>query len=439
MNTPTITSWGRVVRGKHRWIRFKDRHEPFLPSEGNETFLPYGNGRSYGDSCLNPGNALMDTSGLDRFIRFDSETGSLACEAGILLSEILRIMVPRGWFLPVTPGTRFITVGGAIANDVHGKNHHQKGTFGAHVRQFELLRSDGSRFRCSRNENPDWFAATIGGLGLTGLITWAEFSLTPIPNPWMTVETLRFRNLDEFFSISTDSDTQCESTVAWIDCCATDAHLGRGLFIRGNHAPSGLPHDAPYRSKRLTVPLTPPVSLVNTISLRVFNTAYYHQHHGSIVHRIQHYEPFFYPLDGIGRWNRIYGPAGFYQYQCVVPSAVGQEVMRQVLKEIGQSGLGSFLAVLKQFGDKRSPGMLSFPMPGLTLALDFPNTGEPVHRLFRRLDHLVSEAKGRLYPAKDARMPGWMFRKGYPQWERFCQFIDPRFSSGFWRRVMEDA
>ena len=438
MKIETVSSWGRVVRQEHRTAGVLDRYRPLPLPDGDATLLAYGNGRSYGDSCLNPGGILLKTNALDHMIRFDTENGLLTCEAGILLSEILRIMVPRGWFLPVTPGTRFITVGGAIANDVHGKNHHLKGTFGSHVKRLELLRSDGSRITCSRNENFEWFSATIGGLGLTGLITWVEFALLPVRNPWMAVQTLRFGNLDEFFSISSDSDTHFECTVAWIDCCAKGSDLGRGLFIRGNHAPMDVPPCA-FRPKTLRMPFTPPISLVNAVSLRAFNMVYYHKQRDPIVHRIEHYEPFFYPLDGISDWNRIYGPRGFYQYQCVVPQNTGQDTMREVLRQIGKSGQGSFLAVLKYFGKETSPGMLSFPMKGLTLALDFPNTGKPVHQLFHRLDALVSEAKGRLYPAKDARMPGRMFREGYPRWERFSQFIDPRFSSGFWRRVMEDV
>jgi len=230
------------------------------------SLLPYGNGRSYGDSCLNDGGALLHTRGLDRFIAFDPTTGMLRCEAGVLLSEILELIVPQGWFLPVTPGTRFVTVGGAIANDVHGKNHHRAGTFGAWIRGFELLRSDGSRHRCSPTENPDWFAATVGGLGLTGLITWAEIQLRRIANPWIASETIRFggleeffavSGLEEFFAVSAASDRDYEYTVAWLDCTSRGAALGRGLFMRGNHAPALCAARPRSPVGRLTVPFTP--------------------------------------------------------------------------------------------------------------------------------------------------------------------------------------
>jgi FAD/FMN-containing dehydrogenase len=432
-----IDSWGKTLRSEHTLIDIQTRQEPFsnVPKDLS-SLLPFGNGRSYGDSCLNPGGALLKTGALNHFISFDPASGMLICEAGIHLCEILRIFVPRGWFLPVTPGTRHITVGGAVANDVHGKNHHRKGTFGAHIHRFELCRSDGSRHICSRDENRDWFLATVGGLGLTGVITWVEIALSPISGPWITGQALPFGDLEEFFSISSDSDNRFEYTVAWIDCCARGSNLGRGIFFRGDHRKEGVSL-ASHRSRTIAVPFSPPVSLINGLSLRAFNTAYYHRHR-SPERSIRHYESFFYPLDGILKWNRIYGPRGFYQYQCVIPPESSKEAMREVLKQIGATGMGSFLGVLKNFGDHPPEGMLSFPMPGLTLALDFPNTGEKLHRLFQRLDALVLEAGGRLYPAKDARMTGTMFRRGYPEWQRFSEFIDPKFSSGFWRRVMAE-
>lgn len=442
--TQVFSSWGRVLREPHLALGLGSRHQALpLPPDG-QTLLPYGNGRSYGDSNLNPGGALLLGGQLDRFIQFDPATGLLRCEAGVLLSTILRLVVPQGWFLPVTPGTQFVTVGGAIANDVHGKNHHQAGSFGNHVTQLELLRSDGSRRVCSPTQHADWFAATIGGLGLTGLITWAEIQLRRIANPFLDTESIKFRCLEEFFELSTESERDHEYTVSWIDCAFSGRRLGRGLFNRGNHAaaaldldalPSHLPSGVGEPSRR--VPFTPPVSLINTLSLKTFNTLYFNRQRADVVRSVQHYRPFFYPLDALLEWNRIYGPKGFYQYQCVVPPERALEATRQLLQTIAHSGMGSFLAVLKQFGEPASRGMLSFPQPGTTLALDFPNQGPRLHRLFEALDRIVLEAGGRLYAAKDGRMGADLFKAGYPRWAEFTHYVDPRFSSGLWRRVME--
>lgn len=437
MPRQTLLSWGRVLHFESELLDIDDRFAclPELPA-GASSLLPYGNGRSYGDSCLNRGGLLLRTRGLNRFIRFDPAFGVLACEAGVLLAEILQLAIPRGWFLPVTPGTRYVTVGGAIANDVHGKNHHGAGTFGRHVCGFELLRSDGSRRYCSWDENPEWFSATIGGLGLTGLITWAELQLKPIATPWIDSETIRFGSLDEFFALCAESDKDWEYTVAWIDCVGRRNRLGRGLFTRGNHAAESK-GAVWHRARRPGLPFVPPLSLVNGLSLRMFNTFYYRKQFARRSRLFQYYESFFFPLDGFDHWNRMYGPKGFYQYQCAVPTDGDREVLIRLLGEISRSGQGSFLAVLKLFGAPTSPGMLSFPRAGVTLALDFPNRGERLERLFLRLDAVVGEAGGRLYPAKDGRMPGEMFRTSYPNWRTFSRFVDPAFSSSFWRRVME--
>jgi FAD/FMN-containing dehydrogenase len=435
MPRQTVGSWGNVVRGEHASTSLQSRRDPFPHIDGVETILPYGNGRSYGDSCLNVGAGLVQMRRLDRFIRFDRETGVLACEAGVLLADILQIAMPAGWFVPVTPGTCFVTVGGAIANDVHGKNHHGFGTFALHVRRLELLRSDGQRILCSATENTEWFAATVGGIGLTGIVTWAELQLRRIPGRCMDVETIRFYNLDEFLTLSADSDRDFEYTVAWVDCLGRGNRLGRGLFQRANHA-AAQAVDKPRR--QLAVPFVPPFSIVNAASLRIFNTAYYHARTSDRRRALIDYAPFFYPLDAILHWNRLYGPQGLHQYQCVIPSAVGRDATAQLLQAIARSGQGSFLAVLKMFGPLASPGMLSFPRAGITLALDFPNRGARLERLFSNLDAIVKNAGGRLYPAKDARMPGSLFRSGFPRWQEFSRYIDPRCSSTFWRRVMED-
>ena len=428
-------SWGRYPRARQKLLA-QDYRDQALPA-AEERLLPYGNGRSYGDVCLNDGGALLRTRGLDRYLSFDQDSGVLRCEAGVLLDEILAMVVPCGWFLAVTPGTRFVTVGGAIANDVHGKNHHVAGTFGHHLRAFELLRSNGTRLRCSGEENPDWFAATVGGLGLTGLVTWAELQLRRIDGPMVTNETIKFDRSEEFFALSAASAASHEYTVAWIDCAARGAKLGRGLFMRGNHAPADRQGVAQARGAGPSFPTTP-FSLVNPLSLRVFNSLYWHRQWRRRRETSSHYEPFFYPLDRLQHWNRMYGPRGFLQYQCVVPPGVANDAVSELLTRISASGTGSFLAVLKQFGDRPSPGMLSFARPGTTLALDFPiDRGGRVFALLDRLDEIVSDAGGAVYPAKDARMSGQHFRQYFPAWQAFSEFIDPHFSSGFWRRAME--
>ena len=434
MPKQNLSSWGRVNRLECDTYTPATRFEA-LPAVKNQTLLAYGNGRSYGDSCLNAGGIALKCRNLSHFISFDPASGVLICEAGVLLAEILELVVPQGWFLPVTPGTRFVTVGGAIANDVHGKNHHVTGTFGCHVRRLELLRSDGQRLICATDSHADYFTATQGGLGLTGMITWAELQLRRIRSPWIAAETIRYESLDEFFALSTQSDRDYEYTVSWVDCAGAGKSLGRGLFVRGNHAAD---NSNCYQSKTHTFPFVPPVSMVNALTLKAFNTLYYHRQIQKITRQTVHYAPFFYPLDGILEWNRLYGPRGFHQYQCVIPTSYSQAAITELLHEIGKSGMGSFLAVLKLCGDISAPGMLSFPLAGVSLALDFPNRGDRLEQLFKRLDAIVSAAQGRLYPAKDGRMPGYLFRSGYPRWQEFSTYIDPAFSSSFWRRVVED-
>ncbi|HET8701498.1 MAG TPA: FAD-binding oxidoreductase [Nitrococcus sp.] len=419
-------SWGCIPQEPPQVRRMRWRDES-LPNTA-PSLLPFGNGRSYGDSCLNNEGMLLDTRGLNRFIALDTAQGVLRCEAGVLLSDILDRILPRGWFLPVTPGTRFVTVGGAIANDVHGKNHHRAGSFGHHVRCFELLRSDGSRLICSPEENPDWFAATIGGLGLTGVILWAEIKLKAVRGPFIEVQTTRFTHLEEFFELSCESHERYEYTVAWIDSFAS----GRGLFMRGNHAPgaAGCPTG---RRPTLAVPFTPPFSLVQPPLIKAFNQLYYHRPLGK--NRTVRYEAFFYPLDGIGHWNRLFGSRGFFQYQCVLPAEAGLEGSRELIRRVARAGAASFLSVLKVFGNQRPAGWLSFPRPGVTLAMDLPNRGQPTLELLKALDEITSAAGGAVYPAKDRRMSGAVFRRGFPSWPQLEEYRDPVFSSNFWQRV----
>ncbi len=430
------SSWGRWPRHAHEGVALQDRFRP--PAfDGERSYLPWGNGRSYGDSCQNADGRLLLARSLDRFIAFDPTTGVLECEAGTLLSDIIDLALPQGWFVPATPGTRFVTVGGAIANDVHGKNHHRAGTFAHHLLGFELLRSDGTRRWCSAQQDADWFGATVGGLGLTGLIVRAALQLRRVPGAFLAGQSLRFRNLEEFFALSSASDRDYEYTVSWLDCSGRRGKtLGRGIFMRGNHANVEGVTPAPGT---LSVPATPPLSLVNRWSLGAFNQLYFHRPSAQSPDAVWHYRPFFYPLDGILQWNRIYGPNGFFQYQCVIPPASSLPALTEMLDVIARSGSGSFLAVLKMFGDAPSLGMLSFPRPGATLALDFPNGGQPTRDLLDRLDDITRAAGGAVYPAKDARMSAGSFQQYFPRWREFSAFVDPKFSSSFWRRVTEQA
>lgn len=399
------------------------------------TYLPYGQGRSYGDSCLNDQNILIPTDRLNRFIELNHETGILKVEAGLTLKEVLDHVVPQGWFLPVVPGTQFVTIGGAIANDIHGKNHHVAGTFGCHVKSLELLRSDGSRRICSLEKNGEWFKATLGGLGLTGVIVWAEIQLKKISGPWISRETVRFAHLGKFFELTEESDDKFEYTVGWMDCLSHGKNLGRGVFFRGNHLLLKEVEGKKLKREAIkTFPFNAPEFLLNRLTMKTFNTLYYHTH-PSKKSELVHYRPFFFPLDGINHWNRLYGKRGFFQYQCVVPYEGTQSPIYEIIECFAKSGLGSFLTVIKTFGKINSPGILSFPRRGVTLTLDVPNEGKKTLRVLEQLDERVVEAGGRVYPAKDARMSKESFKNYFPERQEFEKYKDPHFSSSFWRRV----
>ncbi len=428
----SISSWGRLSAEEHDLRSIKNIQDVAATLRESAPGIAFGLGRSYGDVCLNPGGTLWRTTGLDHFISLDENTGVLICEAGVVLRDIQRMILPRGWSLPVTPGTQLVTVGGAIANDVHGKNHHKFGTFGDHVRGLKIIRTDGSQLDCGPNLRPEWFAATVGGIGLTGLITQAEIQLRRVPGPWFETETVSFSNLDEFFALSLESDSGWEDSVSWIDCVAGGG--GRGLFMRGNPVAVDVKHEPHRRS--LPMPEVPPISMVNQMSLKAFNSTYFQVNKRRSGKQLMHSEPFLYPLDNILDWNRMYGPRGFYQYQSVVPRDNGRDVTDAMLHEIARSGQGSFLAVLKTFGERLPIGMLSFSHPGVTLALDFPNRGEETLKLLDRLDAIVRDAGGRIYLAKDARMSRDMFEASYPRLAEFHQYRDPGMSSAMSRRLL---
>ena len=423
-------SWGRIPSVTQVEFPLAWRSDN-LP--GHESMLPYGMGRSYGDVCLNDRGTVLTTRALQHFIHFDQARGILRAEAGITLTQIIDFILPHGWFLPVTPGTKYVTLGGAIANDVHGKNHHQAGSFGCHVNALELLRSDGTRIQCSPQENPDWFNASIGGLGLTGLITWAEIRLLPVRGPYIQQHVYRFHNLEGFLNLSQAMGKDWTYTASWVDCVARGKKLGRGLFFAGNHAEITEGNTRAIDHARLHMPLDVPGWVLNHQTIKAFNQSYYHKPRKRVS--LVHYDPFFYPLDKITDWNRMYGKRGFYQYQCVLPHAEIETSLGTMLDTISKSGQGSFLSVLKQLGDKDSPGMLSFPRPGYTLALDFANHGDSTLKLLEQLDAITMQYNGAVYPAKDACMSAAAFRQYFPAWQEFQAFIDPHFSSSFWRRV----
>jgi FAD/FMN-containing dehydrogenase len=430
--TPSFESWGRYPRLQATVVPLHWPGDFPLPQAPATKQLPVGLGRSYGDVCLLENGTLLQTAGMDRLLHFDAATGMLRCEAGVTLQQILDFAVPRGYFLPVTPGTKYVTVGGAIANDIHGKNHHVAGTFGRHVVRFELVRSDGTRFVCSPIENPEWFAATIGGMGLTGLITWVELHLRPIVSRKIEYRGEKFHGIDEFFALSQSASS--EYTVAWIDCVSTGRNFARGIFMQGDHSevPGPLTRS---RESKLTFPFNLPEFALNRFSMAAFNTLYFHKQVGQHKVGPVDYEPFFYPLDAVQHWNRMYGKQGLLQFQNVLPHESGREGMTEILKAITRSGLASFLAVIKFFGDVPSVGMMSFPKPGPMLALDFPIRREVSFDLVDRLARITLDHGGRMYSAKDARMTAEQFQAFYPQWREFARYVDPGFDSAFWQRV----
>ncbi|MBP9709313.1 MAG: FAD-binding oxidoreductase, partial [Oligoflexales bacterium] len=399
--------------------------------------IGYGSGRSYGDSCLNSKGLLLSSKNLNHFLNFDSETGILECESGVQIAEIIKVFGPRGFFPMVTPGTKFVTIAGAIANDVHGKNHHRAGCFGNHVLSFKLLRSDGKIYNCSEKENNALFAATIGGMGLTGLIVSATMQLKKIPSLEIRQSTKIFNNLEQYFELSESIEQDFEYSVAWLDCLARGQSFGRGVLLCGEH--SRQEESSIKRiiniSPKFNMPFEAPKVVLNPLFMKLFNNIYFQLNANiSAREKIVGYNTFFYPLDFLANWNRLYGKEGFFQLQFCVDKK-HKSVFVEILKEISESGFGSFLAVLKTFGDRSSPGMLSFPRGGYTLALDFPSYSGRSAKFVRHLMKIISEVGGRIYPAKDALMDSETFHAGYPKWQEFKNHIDPLFDSDFRRRI----
>lgn len=370
-----------------------------------------GNGRSYGDSASNAD--VIEVLRMDRFASFDRDSGVVRVAAGMTIRELLSVTMSAGWFVAVSPGTAYVTIGGAIASDVHGKNHHHAGTFGQHVLSMTIMLADGSCVTASPTEHAELFHATCGGMGLTGIIIDATLQLIPIGSTLIQQSTYKAGSLSEICALF-DAHADATYSVAWIDCLARDKALGRSVLMLGEHEASGTL--APLTPPRARVPFSMPAALLNRMTLKLFNAAYYARFRNASRQSVQAMS-YFYPLDAVQDWNKLYGRGGFVQYQFVVPKQDGELHLRRMLGKISASGQGSFLAVLKQFGEGNA-NLLSFPMAGYTLALDF-KVSSTVFALIRELDAMLLEAGGRVYLTKDALMSEAMFKSSYPNWESF--------------------
>ncbi|RXM37497.1 FAD-linked oxidase [Chryseobacterium sp. CH21] len=403
--TQKVTNWGNfpiVEKEMRSEDSFKKIKEFVL---NHNEIIARGNGRCYGDASL--GESIFSTKKLNKFINFDRLNGVIECESGVLLSDVLEIAIPQGYFLYVTPGTKFISVGGAIASDVHGKNHHAEGCFSEYVIEFKLMTENGEIITCSREENAEKFWATIGGMGLTGIILTAKFKLKNIESAYIRQESIKAENLDEIFKLFDESESWTY-TVAWIDCLQKGKNIGRSILMRGEHAfQHELPQNfskTPLRLKKKfspTVPFYFPGFVLNALTVKIFNWLYYKKQAKKEVKNFIDYETFFYPLDAINDWNKIYGKSGFIQYQMVIPKETGKEGMKRILETIANSGNGSFLAVLKLFGKNNTDAYNSFPVEGYTLALDF-KVNSKLKKLVDQLDAIVQEFGGRIYLTKDS-------------------------------------
>jgi len=402
-------SWGNYPKSDSKYYEFEvDDHSSIF----KKNTIPYGNGRSYGDSCVSEN--IVGIKKYNHFLSFNKNSGLLKVQSGVLLSEILEVIIRHGWFLKVVPGTKFITVGGAIASDIHGKNHHLEGCFSACVNWFTLLLPSGVKIKCSRVENQELFHSTCGGMGLTGYITEVEIQLKKINSVTMNQKTIKTKNLKETFDVFESINQDCYS-VAWIDCLSRGDALGRSLIISGDFDNDDNLHYSP--KKRINIPFYFPSFVLNTISVRLYNWFYYHKVFKKITYKNIRFDGFFFPLDAIRNWNRMYGKNGFTQYQFVLPKKESYEGLKEILHEVASSGKGSFLAVLKLYGQENK-NYLSFPLEWYSLALDF-KIEKGVFELLNTLDNIVMKYNGRIYLSKDVRVTKKVFEKGYPQIEKF--------------------
>jgi decaprenylphospho-beta-D-ribofuranose 2-oxidase len=418
-----IANWGNypVMESEVRTFSFDEQLVKLL--EKSDHVIPRGNGRCYGDASL--AGTTISTLHYNRILSFDHNAGVFECQSGLTLDRILEVIVPKGWFLPVTPGTKFITVGGAVGSDVHGKNHHVDGSFSNHIVEMDVMIADGKVITCSPIKNEDLFEATCGGMGLTGMITRVKFNLKKIETSYIKQKQIKASNLDDLLQLF-EKYQHYTYSMAWIDCLTTGEHFGRGILIVGEHAtvqelnarqkknPLALPG-----KPKITFPFNLPSWVLNSFTVKAFNFLYYGKNLKKEINNIVPYEPFFYPLDAILHWNRGYGKKGFVQYQFVLPLSAKKGLV-EILKRISDEGLGSFLAVLKVFGKQRS--LISFPDEGYTLALDFP-VRKGLFEFLDELDAIVLNYGGRLYMSKDARMKPEVLLKGYPGLEKFKTIV----------------
>lgn len=435
-----VQNWNRYPTIKACVRSFRTQEELRSILQMTPKLIARGAGLSYGDASLAP--CILSTLKFNKIIAFDRSTGTVKCESGMTLDELLQVIVPAGWFLPVTPGTKFITLGGAVAADVHGKNHHQEGSFGRYVDSLTVMLANGDIVTCNKTQNADIFHATCGGMGLSGIILEVDLRLKKIETSFIVQKNLIARNITELLDLLKENSLVTYS-VAWIDCLASGKNLGRGVLMLGEHArveEIPLKYKSrpllPHSRSRLNVSFDMPRFLLNSFSIGVFNSLYFHWHTLAREKFFVHYDKFFYPLDFILHWNRLYGKSGFLQYQFAIPSVHQDHALIKIIKLISGSRLASFLGVLKILGP--SDHLLSFGMNGYTLALDFPVT-DKLFFLLDELDQVVVEHGGRIYLAKDARMKTNVFEKGYPSRERFREVVkqcsDDKFESLLSKRL----
>lgn len=419
-----IANWGNFPKMESEVRSFSFDEQLGELVKKTEHFIPRGNGRCYGDASLAP--RTLSTLRYNRILSFDRKAGIFECQSGITLDRILEVTVPAGWFLPVTPGTKFITIGGAVGSDVHGKNHHVEGSFSQHIIEMDVMVADGTVLTCSPHELPDLFEATCGGMGLTGVVMRVKFRLKKIETAYVKQKQLKARNLEEMIHFF-ETYKHYTYSMAWLDCLTKGDQFGRGILIVGEHArledldsrqrknPLALPS-----KPRITFPFNLPSWALNTLTVKAFNFLYYGKNFRKEINNVVSYEPFFYPLDAILHWNRGYGKKGFVQYQFVLPLSAKQGLI-DILRRIGEEGMGSFLVVLKVFGRQNS--MISFPREGYTLALDFP-VRKGLFEFLDELDAIVLKYGGRLYMSKDARMKPEVLEQGYPELDKFKNIVE---------------